>query len=195
IHKSKWQVFNHKTFLERALAYYHRGYQQGVLRDEGYTAINAAFVLDLLADLEDRDSLAGEGHGGTSERRKQATAIREDVVRQLGAIKPAPESWWFKVTFAEACFGLSRYDEALVCLKQAAAIPNVADWEFEATARQLATLARLLDKSSGTTQAERQKSRAWEVLRIFLGNNTAAVLSAFTGKVGLALSGGGFRAS
>ena len=36
---------------------------------------------------------------------------------------------------------------------------------------------------------------AWKVLAGFLGNDLAGVRSAFIGKVGLALSGGGFRAS
>ena len=38
-------------------------------------------------------------------------------------------------------------------------------------------------------------SKAWEVLKRFLGNNPSTVFTVFFGKVGLALSGGGFRAS
>ena len=47
IYKRKWEATTRISDLEQALEYYQRGSQQGV-GDDGYTAINAAFVLDLL---------------------------------------------------------------------------------------------------------------------------------------------------
>src|SRR5262249_44883151 len=52
IHKRKWEVDGQRQHLETSLAYYLRGYHEGVESDQGYTGINAAFVLDLLADQE-----------------------------------------------------------------------------------------------------------------------------------------------
>ncbi|NJD05849.1 MAG: hypothetical protein FIA97_05045, partial [Methylococcaceae bacterium] len=52
IFKRKWELTNQAGHLETSLAYYSRGYDQGVAKDFGYTGINAAFVLDLLASLE-----------------------------------------------------------------------------------------------------------------------------------------------
>jgi hypothetical protein len=52
IHKYKWEVYGQKQDLEHSLAFYLRGYRLGVAPDYGYSAINAAFVLDLLASLD-----------------------------------------------------------------------------------------------------------------------------------------------
>ena len=98
--------------------------------------------------------------------------------------------WWFLVTVAEAYFGLQQYDDARYWLKEAMAL-EVVDWEYGATARQLARLAFL--QNAGVAPA--QDSQAYRTLRIFLNDDTAALRSIATGKVGLALSGGGFRAS
>ncbi len=72
--------------------------------------------------------------------------------------------------------------------------PSPPEWEYETTARQLATLARLQSKP-GTSPVQLADSPAWAALKSFLGDSTAAVDSAFIGKIGLGLSGGGFRAS
>jgi hypothetical protein len=52
IYKRKWELDTQKLHLERSLAYYRRAYEQRVAGDYGYTGINAAYVLDLLARLE-----------------------------------------------------------------------------------------------------------------------------------------------
>jgi hypothetical protein len=57
IYKRLWELSAQERHLATSLAYYYRGYEQGVESDYGYTAINAAFVLDLLADIE---SVAGQ---------------------------------------------------------------------------------------------------------------------------------------
>ena len=54
IFKRKWEVSGQKIHLERALYYYLRGYQKGPANDFGYTGINAAYVLDFLAYLEEK---------------------------------------------------------------------------------------------------------------------------------------------
>jgi len=62
IWKRRFEVSGQKRDLERSGAYYLRGSEQGAVGDEGYTGINAAFVLDLLAELEDADArAAGQG--------------------------------------------------------------------------------------------------------------------------------------
>ncbi|HJU53243.1 MAG TPA: tetratricopeptide repeat-containing protein, partial [Pyrinomonadaceae bacterium] len=57
IYKRKWEVDAHKLNLERSLLYYRRGYEMGVKTDQGYTAINAAYVLELLAYQEAAEKL------------------------------------------------------------------------------------------------------------------------------------------
>jgi hypothetical protein len=94
---------------------------------------------------------------------------------------------------AEAFFGRNKYREAGKWLQQAKALPGVPDWEFRSTAFQLATLYQL--QQPGTPAPPNSGgSEATRILDEFLGSD-AALSSAFIGKVGLALSGGGFRAS
>lgn len=202
IYKHLWELTAQERYLERSLNYYLRGYAEGVKSDYGYTAINAAFVHDLLADLEAPEFQLPDSLGGTvlQQRREQARAIRESIVGTLPNLPEEPgqvwlnETWWFLATVGEAYFGLGSYEEAGDWLMRAAALSDVSDWERESTARQLATLLRLQQRA-----VERNGGRldpgAEKVLREFLGNSYAAVTSVIQGKVGLALSGGGFRAS
>ncbi len=199
IHKYQWEALGQKQDLERSLLYYRRGYQQGVRSDYGYTGINAAYVLDLLAHLEEQTAQAvGTPSETAADRRQEAQRVRTDIIDQLPALAQQQnnqwlgQEWWFLVTIAEAYFGLDRYTEALEWLKTAARLPNIPDWERESTARQLASLARLRTPDGRLTEA----APAWQVLADFLGQEYAAgVRTAVLGKIGLALSGGGFRAA
>jgi MinD-like ATPase involved in chromosome partitioning or flagellar assembly/predicted acylesterase/phospholipase RssA len=199
IYKRMWEADNQKVVLERSLAYYHRGYKQGIVGDYGYTGINAAFILDLLAHQEEAEAReAATTSESAAARRREARRIREDIVDNLPPLMAQPgnewleQQWWFLVTVAEANFGLGRYMAALPWLQKAKSI-DVKDWEYESTARQLASLARLHEtRTESVSQFE--NSPAGFVLSRFL-EDTTAVRSAFIGKVGLALSGGGFRAS
>src|SRR6185295_16889069 len=46
IYKRKWEIDNQRENLEQSLAYYLRGFEQGPRNDQGYTGINAAYILD-----------------------------------------------------------------------------------------------------------------------------------------------------
>lgn len=236
IFKRKWEADGNKQHLEVSLSYYRQGYEQGM--GDGYTAINAAYVLDLLANLElEEAAAAGSLHARAKERIGEALEIRQAVKLALDELfKERPEyaeEWWFLSTRAEASFGRGEYTEAAEWLKKASDLREsqrgvavcankVPDWQLEATARQFAMLARIQERNANLTarldakssssaapaaatpfdeeavpvssQKDIKHSRAWEVLRAFLGND-AGVETAYVGKVGLALSGGGFRAS
>jgi hypothetical protein len=196
IFKRKWEVSGQKIHLEQSLYHYLRGYQQGPANDQGYTGINAAFVLDQLAGLEARQAhSAGINSTAAEERWNQARQIRKGLTETLPKLVDQDvtlnESYWFLVTIAEAFFGLANYDQADDWLLKAAALPDIPSWELEATARQLASLARI----QSPDDPPKAGSGAWKTLEKFLGDRTQGVSTAFLGKVGLALSGGGFRAS
>lgn len=201
VYKNLWLHGGRERHLETSLAFYLRGCEQGVARDFGYTAINAAFVLDVLADLESPDlQPASGGQRAAEQRREQASSLRKQIVRDLGSWPQTPENewrdkaWWYLVTLGEACFGLGDYDAADGWLSRAAALPDVPDWKREGSARQLATLWRIqqrLRKLRGVPADPRGEA----VLSHFLGDARQAWESVVRGKVGLALSGGGFRAS
>ncbi|HEY8460772.1 MAG TPA: tetratricopeptide repeat-containing protein [Blastocatellia bacterium] len=213
IHKRLWELDGQKQHLERSMAFYLRGYEQGVEGDFGYTGINAAFTLDLIAYQEEEEAWqTGIKLESAAERRRKAVEIRGRIAETLvGMSEKKPQlkkQWWFLATIAEAYFGLKNYDEAKKWLKEAAQLEGVPEWERESTISQLAQLTRLL---GGWTEAsgEERESEAWRTLRESLmeiygkGRDDeaarhiadAACASAFTGNIGLALSGGGFRAA
>ena len=88
---------------------------------------------------------------------------------------------------AEALFGLGRYAEAAAAIKAAPKRPET--WRLQATAQQLATLAQLREKRP------LQNAEIRAVFEALLPGAAQAASSVVIGKVGLALSGGGFRAS
>src|SRR5208282_532943 len=65
----------------------------------------------------------------------------------------------------------------------------------ETMARQFSHLARLQAAKEGKDGDHINASEPWSAVKVLLGNNATAALSFYRGKVGLALSGGGFRAS
>jgi predicted acylesterase/phospholipase RssA len=221
IYKRKWEVDSRPAQLERSYAYYRRGYDQGPEKDQGYTGINAAYVLDLLAHQESEDMAQAKVPpdaqtlariGG---RRAEAARIRADVARKVARLvegtnaKGEPNaSWWHYSTIAEAHFGLgTRYDpatggvvydeneyaEAVKWLEDGSDKFHPPVWEFETTARQLASIARL-QSPPDVKGKDLEGTPPWRALERFLGR-TDPVRSAFVGKIGLGLSGGGFRAS
>jgi predicted acylesterase/phospholipase RssA len=218
VYKRKWEIDGRRRHLERALFYYLRGYAQGApaekradlfahLRggpppavstgaDRGYTGINAAFVLDQLAHLEEREARAANfGPPPAREKREQARLIREEVARTLEALEPRLRAqggadWWLHATLGEAHFGLGDYARAEEWLVGRAAGLDVPEWEFESAARQLTALARLQAPPGQPLPAEAQQT-----LRRFLRDDVRALESTLRGKIGLGLSGGGFRAS
>ncbi|MBK6715149.1 MAG: patatin-like phospholipase family protein [Burkholderiales bacterium] len=199
--KRMWGVDGQRRTLERALAYYERGAQAGVAADNGYTAINAAFLHDMVAG----DAAAvGEFGDITAKHRERAAQLRRQVRDELlpladqpareGAL-PRRNQAFFWETLAEAHFGLRDYAGATAHLVTAHEVHPPAPWEREATARQFAALARLHEPNAHSIE-DFKRSAAWQVLLdVYGGNATAGAGSLFAGKLGLSLSGGGFRAS
>jgi predicted acylesterase/phospholipase RssA len=198
IHKRKWEVDAQKRHLETALCFYMRGHDQGCEKDRGYTSINAAFTLDLLAEEEENEARRSGATPEIGDRRQRAAAIREELVSKLPPIYASlenpgdTEKWWLLVTLAEACFGLGRFDNAEKWITEAARLA-VPDWARESTLKQLIHLAfycghlgkEHISVSDGALRA----------LHPLVSGEPGALRGAVVGKVGLALSGGGFRAS
>ena len=183
IFKRRWEQDGSRVALECAFAYYFRGYQVGntesATYDNGYTAINAAFILDLLDFEEQRAAKeVGTTVDSSRPRRLQADKIRREILDSLPKLAERADraklrtDSWFLVTLGEAALGLGDLKEASRWLNQAAALPNVPDWEFEATARQLARLAQLRSENENPNEETRA------VLRGFFKGDADAVVNA-----------------
>ena len=170
--KRRWNDLGQLEDLQKAARFYERG-TDNAMGDDAYPHINAAFLNDLLAAAGD----------AAVARRQRAKDLRERIVKDL----KVSTSWWNAATRAEALFGLGRYAEAGQVVSGCTEKP--APWKLETTARQLATLAYL------GTDHPMEVPEIRDVFSALLPGAPAAVHSAVAGKVGLALSGGGFRAS
>jgi predicted acylesterase/phospholipase RssA len=172
--KRRWNDLGQLKDLILAAEFYERGAKND-LGDDAYPHINAAFLEDLLAASGDRPD----------ERRERAKALREKIIKEL----PVIDKWWNAATRAEALFGLRQYDDATEVIGRVAADKKPAPWELRTMAEQLAQLAHIRESRPLEVPAIR---KFFETLLPGAGD---AIRSVITGKVGLALSGGGFRAS
>jgi tetratricopeptide (TPR) repeat protein len=194
IYKAKWDALAQRQDLKTALGYYLRGYSYGIEGDMGYSASYAAYVLNLLADQELKDAeRAGLILEDARTRIERAHQIRQEIVVKLSALGKQPgnetlsTNWRYLITVAAAHFGLKDYDKATQWLKKAMALPNISDLEYQAVARDLSALAMVL--------ARPVDPAARAVVEKFLQDYRQGASTVFLGKAGLALSGGGFRAS
>jgi predicted acylesterase/phospholipase RssA len=191
IWKTRWTIYGLREHLEKSLAYYREGMSLGEALDGCYTAINAAFVLELLAALT-RDP------AGKLAIHADARQIRERVcLLLLAQLEQAPdkaEDFWFLATLGEAHLGLRDFSEAERWMGLAGK-RRPAPWQLETTARQCAKLASIIAAELSILPTGLETSAPWAVVKSLMGGNSAAAMSFLLGKVGLALSGGGFRAS
>ncbi len=179
ISKLRWSAYGLRDHLEASLDYYLKGKALGIEGDQGYTAINAAFVLDLL------------GREGSRPIREQ---VRDTLSALAEAVPALLNNFWFVVTLGEAHLGLREFSTARKWMERAS-LHRPHDWQLESTARQTAKLASLIATEMKIAPGDLPGSEPWGVVQALLGGDADAALSFILGKVGLALSGGGFRAS
>ncbi|MCK9389234.1 MAG: patatin-like phospholipase family protein [Sulfuritalea sp.] len=202
IFKRFWEQEGNVTLLHSALSLYRAGWERGREDDEApYCGVNAAFLLDQLAHLAERAATGVAGdHKGAQQLRAEATALRNEILRFLDSRPGQPgdhdQSIWPLLTRAELHFGLGDYEQAADYLARARA-NKPEDWKAETCARQLIDLARCqgVHPSPKATPDSSPARRSWTALEALLGEDAAAACCLVRGRVGLALSGGGFRAS
>lgn len=98
IYKRKWELSGQERYLEQSLQFYERGYTTGTNEDYGWTGINTAFVLDLLADHESSGSNEKPiQQPSTAElRRQRANDIRREIASKLSSLLTDFKSDWLK---------------------------------------------------------------------------------------------------
>jgi predicted acylesterase/phospholipase RssA len=211
VYKRAWERSGQIEDLRAALHFYQSGWSRNKQDDMGYCGVNAAYILDLLAHrariAAARETIS-ERHA--DELAREARALREEMKRSLPAIadgkarvaqeRKAPEEdptsqWWYLVTMAEVAFGLGDWEEAAGWLARARVVEH-DEWERQTTAKQLVSLARMRGFLPPADESPPQDWQApWRALHALLGEDARATFDSHRGKVGLALSGGGLRAS
>lgn len=195
-----WEYYGQMEHLYEALLFYRAAYQRNPEQDGGYGGVNAAYSLQRLAHR----ARAAAKHSGTApieakELERQASDLRLAIVNQLDSLlkkDPSLENqYWFVATLAEALFGLGQYKETGHWLAQSKKL-EVSEWERQTTFRQLVSIAKLQDIEPPREVVEQKEwPEVWQALANVLGDRAEKALCCYPGKVGLALSGGGFRAS
>ncbi|MEW6218922.1 MAG: tetratricopeptide repeat-containing protein [Thermodesulfobacteriota bacterium] len=199
VYKRLWEHGGQLEHLHTALSFYRQGWARAPAEDRGYCGANAAFILDLL-DHRARRLAAREGLvGQAGSYAQEAKDLRRSILARLAdlpAAQPAGQTdYWLAVTVAECHWGLEEWEEAGVWLARAAAT-SPDEWTLQSTAKQLVAIARLQGINPPAAEVQRPAWHpAWQALAELLGKDTRAALGCHRGKVGLALSGGGFRAA
>jgi predicted acylesterase/phospholipase RssA len=192
IYKRMWDYTGQRAHLEKALTWYAKGLEVAPDAD-GWLGVNVAFVSDLLG-VQEGDIGGGDAAARKKARFEHADQARKEVLARLNFAGPPKNEnpWYFHASRAEAAFGLADFAAAAAALNEGrdsiAALPKEKA-ASETTARQLALLAHL--RFEGTPNYD----IASDLIQKSFGINNHAVSALFGGKIGLALSGGGFRAS
>ena len=195
VYKHRWEISGEADDLLSARASYLEALSRDPVEDAGYGAVNAAFLCDALAAQERERSLRLGAQAAQSapgaRYLDEARQLREGVKQRLLG-KPATE-YWTLVTLAEAHFGLGEFAAAADCLRKARAAAD-SDWKVQSTAQQLAALFAHQSAARGGADAD-VEADAMGALGELAQFTVTGAKALVRGKVGLALSGGGFRAS
>ncbi len=221
IYKNKWK-FDHQIHnLLKAASYYSKGYKYWKENinlavpqetDFAYTAINLAYVHEMVAvdHLENLSSITGVNEDITLKYLK-SSEIRLEIIRAYTeyednkpldlkeTVKPCK---WIYAILAESYFGLRKYDNALhyieLYLKE-----NALDWEVKTFMRQVYHLAYMQtlekkfaagDRVFNTDEIDLKIQQ--KCLAAFnVGSENCETNINNQEKVGICLSGGGFRAA
>lgn len=198
IYKRFWDHEGNVANLHSALALYRAGWERSKEIARVHCGANAACVLDRLAYIAKRAAKEVNGDTNMADRLHwEAEKLREGV---LAAI---PEEdgdasdegrFWRDAKRAEALYGLGRYKESESLMRSLATQPP-ASWEQDTFIRQLIDIAVCRGVQLAPESQNAEERAAATALRPLLGDDLEAALGLVRGRVGLALSGGGFRAA
>ena len=188
--------------------------------DNGYTAVNYAYTCELMGvdKLEEHGKLTGVSEG-IEARYREADETRKFILAQFLPDFPKHNpaiklEKWTVATVAEAFFGLRKYDQALFYIREFIAL-KAQPWEIRTFSQQLFSIAYLQAFLKNFLQENPDLPLQGNSIllshsqEINIENITTCLNYATTpsitqvkptpikkaGKLGLALSGGGFRAS
>ncbi|MGB5287898.1 MAG: patatin-like phospholipase family protein, partial [Ignavibacteriaceae bacterium] len=210
VYKRKWEHGGQIEYLNLARAFYYSAWERDPKIDMGYGGVNAAYIIDILTmrakETAIRIGMNPDDSAEVKELQSQAFELRNELVAKLPEFarqiaiesnqkRDLKKEFYYNVTLAQVHFGLMNYNEAAKFLEIAATL-NAKEWELHSTFKQLVSIARMQGILPPTDNSDiNEWHEAWQALKKFLGDDTKSALSCFRGKVGLALSGGGFRAS
>lgn len=195
IYKRKWESEGEVENLLIALDFYQAGWERNPGDDLGYCGINAAFIHDILAERARMLTLrAGYDSGGQQRHRAAADSLRLQILEKLPPLLNTQQPcYWHLATLGEAAWGLRQWSVSANWFKAARAC-DPQEWQLETSVKQLIAIAQYQEIQLNVPHAD-ESNGPWQVLQALAGPQIEPLLSANRGKIGLALSGGGFRAA
>lgn len=121
INKRLFEVYNDKSYLDKALWFYSRGFY---IRQDYYNGINTAFLHDLSASIDSDQFASFANYGNAKSTRKKVVDICSIILSEE-TFKNRDDKHWIYLTLAEAYSGLSEFDSSEKYYKLA--IENGAD--------------------------------------------------------------------
>lgn len=174
LHKRLWEHQANLDDLYKAIDYYEEAYREHKTDDRGYGGINASYLYDILAkEVKKVDKKY------SIELEERAYNIRIDIIESF----KNENDEWLSHTLAQAYLGTNDLDGCKTILQEASENYEYSDWQIFTTYKQLKLLADLKNITD------------LDCLVPLLGKDAENILKLSLDKKGLALSGGGFRAS
>lgn len=121
INKRLFEVYNDKSYLEKALWFYSRGFY---IRQDYYNGINTAFLYDLSASIDSDQFASFANYGNAKSTRKKVVNICSIILSEE-TFKNRDDKHWVYLTLAEAYSGLNEFESSEKYYKLA--IENGAD--------------------------------------------------------------------
>jgi predicted acylesterase/phospholipase RssA len=194
-----------------------------IQNDDGYTAINFAYINEIMAvdKLEEHGDITGLSES-VDKRLLESEAVRKFILAQFirdvdvdtPVLKRDDYQDWVTATVAQAYFGLRKYEQAAIFITRYLPAVEKKPWDKRTFSQQLFYIAYLQEiqrtffLSHTNTQlqdklilqriaGEINTEKIYNCLRLLENNKNTAPATEIKkgGKLGLALSGGGFRAS
>ncbi len=172
VYKRKWEHQANLDDLYKAMKYYEDAYKKYKIEDKGYSGINASYLYDVFASKVKK---ADEKY--YQELHNKAQNLRKDIIKNFVDKKDK----WLCHTLAQAYLGLGEFQNCKKVLEEATQTYEYSDREIFTAYKQLRVLANLKNIDD------------IECLLPLVGDKH--LLEQSLDKKGLALSGGGFRAS
>lgn len=180
IYKRKWEYKQDLKDLKKAISNYLEAFVKYTRNDEGYGGINSAFLLDVLAN-----QLKVYDNHNSEIITEKAIKIRRIIIKKFQN-KENKDKWLYH-TLAQAYLGLNLTDKCKQILEEAnikyTNEKGYSNWEISTTYKYLKLLAELKNISD------------LKCILPLMGEENSHILDLSLDKKGLALSGGGFRAS
>ncbi len=224
IYKYKWKFDHQIQNLHRSLAFYKKGYEfwiSGIAKDDntdyGYNALNYAFVAELivsqfLENFSSVDLVSNETvlryNNAQAVRQKILAAYVKDIEADIPELKTEIVYEWQNATLAEAFFGLRKYKHALFFIEKYISL-QTTKWKLKSFGQQLYQIAHFQNVEKRYSKENEDCFKEKEIDKqlqeqCLLALDSKSKKAANTNnepienrvqKKGLALSGGGFRAS